>query len=35
MKAIRDIAKESKERVAEELKMADGDSVTVACDGTW
>ena len=30
---IKDIAKESKERAAEELKMADGDSVTVACDG--
>ena len=35
MKATRDISKESKEKAAEELKMADGDSVTVACDGTW
>ena len=33
VKETRDIAKESKERAAEELKMADGDSVTVACDG--
>ena len=35
MEATRDIAKESRERAAEELKMADGDSVTVASDGIW